>query len=35
MALITEVHLEQQALDQVVLFQAPDGQGIARCAPGG
>ncbi len=26
MALITEDHLEQQALDQVVLFQAADGQ---------
>jgi len=26
MVLITEVPLEQQALDQVILFQAPDGQ---------
>ena len=26
MALITEDHLEQQALDQVILFQAADGQ---------
>jgi hypothetical protein len=26
MALITEVPLEQQALDQVVLFQVADGQ---------
>ena len=26
MALITEDHLEQKCLDQVVLFQAPDGQ---------
>lgn len=26
MALITEVPLEQQALDQVILFQAADGQ---------
>ena len=26
MALITEDHLEQQVLDQVVLFQAADGQ---------
>jgi len=26
MALITEDHLEQQACDQVILFQAADGQ---------
>ena len=26
MAPITEAHLEQQALDQVILFQAADGQ---------
>jgi hypothetical protein len=26
MALITEDHLEQQALDQVILFQAADGK---------
>ena len=26
MALITEDHLEQQALDQVIFFQAADGQ---------
>jgi hypothetical protein len=26
MALITEDHLEQQCLDQVILFQAADGQ---------
>jgi hypothetical protein len=26
MALITGDHLEQQALDQVILFQAADGQ---------
>jgi hypothetical protein len=26
MALITEDHLEQQSLDQVILFQAADGQ---------
>ena len=26
MALITEDHLEQQALDQAILFQAADGQ---------
>ena len=26
MALITEDHLEQQARDQVILFQAADGQ---------
>ena len=31
MALITEDHLEQQALDQVILFQAADGQVTWMC----